>query len=59
MGSCSSSTKGQASLPCYTKASESAVDSVSNMCDIMTIGILSIVRVYSKIGTYHVIVHPT
>ena len=51
--SSSSSTKAQASLPCYTKASDLAVHSVSNVCDITTIGILSIESVCSKIGAYH------
>ena len=38
----SSSTNAQTSLPCHTTASESAVHSVSNVCDIMDTESLSI-----------------
>ena len=47
-------------LPCLVvSASESAVHSVSNLCDIMTAEILSIESVYSKTGAYHLIIHAT
>ena len=45
-------------LPYHTTASESAVHGVSNVCNFMTTGTLSIESVYTKIPANHLILHP-